>query len=83
MDLALSNIDNQPMDISPVDALWTLIQRQSKSVRRILAERLRAEEEAETLKKSQRLMVKESLTKAFDELHSGKIKHNARDLFVQ
>ena len=30
---------------------------------------------------AQQQMVKESLTRAFDELHSGKVHHNARDLF--
>ena len=32
--------------------------------------------------KRQKAMVKESLTRAFDELHSGKVHHNARELFV-
>ena len=31
----------------------------------------------------QKAMVKESLTRAFDELHSGKAHHKARDLFNQ
>ncbi len=30
---------------------------------------------------SQQEMVRESLKRAFDELHSGKVRHNARDLF--
>ena len=30
--------------------------------------------------KRQKAMVKESLTRAFDELHSGKVHHNARNL---
>lgn len=33
------------------------------------------------LKKDQMQIVKESLAKAFDELHSGKIHHDARNLF--
>ena len=28
-------------------------------------------------------MVKESLTRAFDELHSGNAHHNARELFAE
>ena len=32
--------------------------------------------------KRQKAMVKESLTRAFDELHSGNAHHNARELFV-
>ncbi len=31
---------------------------------------------------SERKMVKESLTTAFDELHAGKARKNARDLFA-
>ena len=30
---------------------------------------------------SQQAMVKDSLTRAFDELHSGKVHHDARKLF--
>lgn len=33
-------------------------------------------------KNEEKQMVKESLTKAFDELHSGKAQKNARDLFA-
>ena len=33
--------------------------------------------------KRQKAMVKESLTRAFDELHSGKAHHNARELFAE
>ena len=32
-------------------------------------------------KKDQEQIVKESLTKAFDELHAGKVHHDARNLF--
>ena len=32
-------------------------------------------------KKDQEQIVKESLTKAFDELHSGKVHNDARNLF--
>jgi hypothetical protein len=32
---------------------------------------------------AQQKMVKESLTKAFDELHTGKAKHDARSLFLK
>ena len=31
--------------------------------------------------KTQRQMVKDSLTRAFDDLHSGKVHHDARKLF--
>ena len=33
--------------------------------------------------KSQKAMVRESLTRAFDELHSGKVHHDARKLFTK
>jgi hypothetical protein len=32
--------------------------------------------------KVQKAMVKESFTRAFDELHSGKVHHDARKLFA-
>lgn len=64
--------------ISTVDALWVLIQGQTKAVRKALTERLLADQEKS---KTQRLMVKDSLTRAFDELHSGKVHHDARKLF--
>lgn len=65
-------------EISPVDALWALIQSQTKSVRKALVKRMLEESESS---KTQKAMVKNSLTQAFDELHSGKAKHNARNLF--
>lgn len=64
--------------MSTVDALWILIQGQSKRVRKALMERLIAEQDKTLIQKT---MVKDSLTKAFDELHSGKIHHDARNLF--
>ena len=74
----LSEVKKQ--EISAVDALWVLIQRQTKSVRKALVKRL-LEEEQTTL--AQKTMVKESLTKAFDELHAGQVKHDARSLVQQ
>jgi ATP-dependent DNA ligase len=64
--------------MSTVDALWVLIQNQTKSVRKALTQRLIAEQDKTRI---QQKMVKESLTKAFDELHSGKVHHDARSLF--
>ena len=63
-----------------VDALWALIQNQNKSVRKALVKRILDEYEQQ-LTMAQQQMVKDSLTRAFDELHSGKVHHNARDLF--
>jgi len=70
----------QTKDISTVDALWVLIQSQSKRVRKALVERILADQ---SKTKTQRRMVKESLTRAFDELHSGKVHHDARKLFIE
>lgn len=70
-----------PNLITPVEALWTLIQSQSKAVRKALVKRIIEEEQS--AKARQENMVKGSLTKAFNELHSGKAKHNARALFTQ
>ena len=67
-------------EISAVDALWVLIQKQTKSVRKALVKRLLEEEQTT---QAQKMMVKESLTKAFDELHAGQVKHDARSLFAK
>ena len=74
----MTTIPTQTAEISKVDALWVLIQSQTKSVRKALAERLLAEM-GKTGK--QQAMVKKSLTQAFDELHSGNVHHDARNLF--
>ena len=44
------------------------------------SERLLAEQDKT---KVQKTMVRESLTRAFDELHSGKVHHDARKLFAE
>ena len=67
-------------NISAVDALWALIQRQTKAVRKELTQRLLAEQDST---KAQQKMVKESLTRAFDQLHTGKVNHDARNLFAE
>ena len=64
-------------EISTVDALWVLIQSQSKRVRQALIKRLMAEYKAN----AQQKMVTESLTRAFEELHAGKVHHDDRNLF--
>ena len=78
--IMITTISQKSQDISTVDALWTLIQNQTKSVRKALVKRILDDHEQQrTL--AQQQMVKDSLTRAFDELHSGKVHHNARDLF--
>ena len=74
----MTTISTKTPEMSTVDALWILIQGQSKRVRKALMERLIAEQDKTLIQKT---MVKDSLTKAFDELHSGKIHHDARNLF--
>jgi hypothetical protein len=66
-------------EISPVDALWVLIQGQTKAVRKALTKRLIEDEQI--AKAKQETMVKETLTRAFDELHAGKVYDDARSLF--
>ena len=100
----IATIPPQTTEISTVDALWVLIQGQTKAVRKALTERLIAEQDKTAIKRAQtktgfqsveseqtrallktkvqKAMVKESLTRAFDELHSGKVHHDARKLFA-
>ena len=76
----ITTIPPQKSEISTVEALWVLIMGQTKAVRKTLTERLLAEQ-AHSKTKVQQAKVKESLTRAFDELHSGKVHHDARKLF--
>lgn len=76
----ITTIPPQETEMSTVDALWVLIQGQTKSVRDALMKRLLAEQDKT---KVQQEMVKESLTRAFDQLHSGKVHHDARKLFKE
>lgn len=78
----ITTVSPQSQNISTVDALWVLIQSQTKTVRKALTERLLAER-SQTKAKAQQQMVKESLTRAFDELHSGKAHRDARKLFAK
>lgn len=76
----ITTIPSQTSEMTTVDALWVLIQSQTKAVRMALTERLLAEQDKT---KVQKTMVRESLTRAFDELHSGKVHHDARKLFAE
>ena len=76
----ITTIPSQTSEMTTVDALWVLIQSQTKAVRKALTERLLAEQDKT---KVQKTMVRESLTRAFDELHSGKVNHDARKLFAE
>lgn len=72
------------VEISPVDALWTLIQGQTQSVKDALYKRM---EEADRQRKAiqQQQFVRESLTRAFSELSDAQSSKrelpDASDLF--
>jgi anion-transporting ArsA/GET3 family ATPase len=74
----ITTVQPQTDEMTTLEALWVIIQSQSKSVRKALTERLLSEYKKT---EAQQQMVKESLTRAFDELHSGKVHHDARNLF--
>ena len=78
----ITTVSPQSQNISTVDALWALIQSQTKAVRKALTERLLAEQ-SQTKAKAQQQMVKDSLTRAFDELNSGKTHRDARRLMMR
>ena len=65
-----------------VTGLSAFIQSQTKAVQKALIQRILASQTSEKTKAQQK-MVKESLTRAFDELHSGKVHHDARKLFAK
>ena len=66
-------------EISPVDALWVLIQSQTKAVRKALTKRLIEDEKS--AKAKQEALVKDTLTRAFEQLHAGEVYDDARSLF--
>ena len=76
----ITTVETQTSEMSTVDALWVLIQSQSKRVRQALAKRILAEHE-QSKTQAQQKMVKESLERAFGELHAGKAHKDARKLF--
>lgn len=76
----ITTVDTQTTEMSTVDALWVLIQSQSKRVRMALAKRILAEHE-QSKTQAQQKMVEDSLTRAFDELHAGEVRKDARKLF--
>ena len=76
----ITTVDTNTTEMSTVDALWVLIQSQSKRVRQALAKRILAEHE-QSKTQAQQKMVKDSLERAFDELYAGKAHKDARKLF--
>lgn len=75
----IATIQTSTAEINVVDALWTLIQQQKKSVRKALIKKLVAEDEKT---RAQQKLVQDSMTKAFAELRAGQARPNARQLFV-
>ena len=70
--------------VSPLEALWALFASQPRAIRKAFTERVLQEDvHAETLR--QQLMVKESLTQAFEELkeaeRTGRKLPDAHNLF--
>jgi hypothetical protein len=80
-----SNIILNAKEKSLVDALWNLYILQSDKVRKAFHVRIendRSEEKVDGKETDTQLEVKESLTRAYDELLAEKAKHNARNLFL-
>ena len=73
-------ITAEQQQINTVDALWVLIQGQTKAVKKVLMERLIAEHDKT---KVQKAMAKESMTRALDELHLGDVRHDVRNIFAR
>lgn len=73
-----------PSNISSVDALWTLIQEQTQSVKDALFHRMIEAEESKKTRQQQQF-VRKSLKQAFNELKDAKATNkelpDARDLF--
>ena len=75
---------NVNTELSAVDALWTLIKQQTKSVKksliiRMIQDEVISAEDAE--RRRQEALVRSSLQQAVQELTAGKAKPNARTLF--
>ena len=71
-------------ELSALEALWTLIKQQTKSVKKSLVIRLIQDEvisAEDAERRHQEALVRSSLQQAVQELNAGKVKHNARNLF--
>ena len=81
-EIMINTLPLQPSERNTVEALWTLIQGQTKAVRKALIDRIISEQaQSKKQEEAQKNRVKDSLTRAFDELYAGKVNHNARLLF--
>lgn len=75
----IATIPTHASENKMLEALWTLIEGQTVAVRDALTVRLLAEKKKKT--EAQQAMVKDSLTRAFNELHAGEVHHDARNIF--
>lgn len=64
-------LTKQQAEANAIDAVWYIIQSQSAAVRKAITQRL-IEAETEAKKKRQQKMVKDSLTRAFDEVRESR-----------
>ena len=70
--------ESQTTEISTVDALWTLIQGQSKRVRKALAKRLLAEQEqAKAAKRNENITQTVGYKEAMDDIKHGRVTEYA------
>lgn len=80
----MSTVAIKNVSMSPLEALWTLFKSQPKSVRMAFAQKL-IQEEVDAKVMRNKMIVKQSLTQAFEELaeaeKSGMELPNARNLF--
>ena len=75
---ATANISLSSNEKSLVEVLWNLYILQSVSVRTAFRQKIENEAIKETESQKD---VKESFTRAYNELRAGDVKHNARNLF--
>ena len=77
------NVTLTQNEISILDVLWQFYVLQSNKVKEAFRLKLETANLAENnITESQQKMVKESFTRAYEELLAGKVKHNARSLFL-
>lgn len=72
----ITTIDQQTPEISTVDALWVLIQSQSKRVRQALTKRLLAEQKkSKASKRVEDITQTAGYKKAMDDVKHGRVYH--------
>lgn len=82
----ITTIEQKATEMSTVDALWTLIQGQTKAVRKALTKRLLAEQEqAKAAKRVEDITKTAGYKEAMDDIKHGRVKSasSVDDLFNQ